>query len=275
MALALTALPAHAAPAFEAYYKFYLGNTHSGYIIQRFEVLDAKKEMVSTYYTYVKTPQGPSIESLVAHADLNFEPISYSYTSLSEGKPKTIDAVFKLKKMTAKITEGGKTKTVSLTVPANGFLSTFLNYVILKNGLAANKGYTFYALSEEDPAFRQGTANIISEQKVKNKIDAFKVNITYKDVTFTALIASNGEPLGTNSPDQNASYEMVATRAEAVASLPFNEKQIRTVFGNIPEGKHNKMSTPDTEHAPAKTLLPPATLSTGGDKPGEGKPKGQ
>jgi hypothetical protein len=268
------AASAHAdAPAFEAYYKFYLGNTHTGYVIQRLEVLDSKKEMVSTYYCYVKTPGGPTVESLVARADLNFEPLSYSYTALSEGKPKIIDATFKMKKMTAKITEGAagqtKTRTMTLQVPNAGFLSTFLNYVVLKNGLSVGKNYKFFALSEEDPGFHEGTANILAEQKVKQKIDAFKIDISFKGVSFVGLVATNGEPLGTLSPEQNASTEMVATRAEAVGSLPFNEKQIKTLFGGIPEGRKNKMNAPDVApQAPPPQSSPTLLMPTD-------KPKGQ
>ncbi len=271
LALSILTLPtsAHAdGPAFEAYYKFFLGNKHSGFVIQRFEVHDTKKEMISTYYCFVKTPSGSTTESLLAYSDLNFEPISYQYTALADGKPKLVDAVFKNKKMTATIIENGRSKKVTLAVKPNGFLSTFLNYVILKNGLSTGKNYNFFALSEEDPAFHEGTANIAAEQKVKN-IDAFKIDFNYKGVSFVGLVANNGEPLGTLSPEQNASTEMVATRAEAVGSLPFNEKQISTLFKGLPEGKNNKMNRATVVAEPGRSTVatPTQMITTDSAKP--------
>jgi hypothetical protein len=269
------AKPATSGPAFEAYYKFYLGDKHSGYTIQRLEVNDAKKQMVSTYYCYVKTPSGSSIESLSATADLNFEPISYQYTSLVDGKPKLVDANFSNKKMTATIVENGHAKKSTLTVRQNGFLSTFLNYVILKNGMTTGRAYDFFALSEEDPGFHEGTASILSEQKVKG-IDAYKINITYKGVEFTALVTNNGEPLGTLSPQQNASTEMVASRAEAIGSLPFNEKQISTLFKGIPEGKNNKLARGVAPAAaPSNSGLVKMPMVTGSEPSSNAPTKGQ
>ena len=134
---------ATAEPAFEGYYKFILGGQHAGYVIQRFTIDDKKKQMNSTYYVYVKTPTGSTTESLAAVSDLNFEPISFQYSALVDGKAKLVDATFRNKKMTAKMIDGAKTQNVTLTVPPNGFLSTFLNYVMLKNGLMVGKNYGF------------------------------------------------------------------------------------------------------------------------------------
>lgn len=250
--LLLTQSTFAAAPAFEAYYKFILGGVHSGYVIQRFEIDNAKNEMTSMYYTYVKTPTGTTTESLVAISDLTFEPKSYQYTALVDGKIKSIDATFKNKKMTAKIIDDKKTQTVSLTVPANGFMSTFLNYVVLKNGMTVGKSYEFYALAEESPAclrgevpcdsknrgFIKGTALVESEQKMSG-IPSFKLKINYKGIDFLGYVAPNGETLGSVSPLQDASTEIVATREEAVGEFPFKINHVKTVFGEIPLGVKN------------------------------------
>lgn len=252
-------------PAFEAYYKFKLGIQHSGFVVQRFEIEDAKKQMTSTYYVYVKTPTGSTTESLVSKSDLSFEPLSYQYSAVVDGKAKSVDAVFKNKKMTAKMVDNGKSQNITLTVPPNGFMSSFLNYVMLKNGLMVGKNYEYYALAEEAPACAKGTpdcrpqevgfikgkAEIKSEQKFKG-VDSYNVEFTYKGIKFTGFLGLAGETLGSVSPLQNASTEIVATKEEAVGPFQFNEKHIKLLFGNIPLGKKNAlyaskvMPAPDT-----------------------------
>jgi hypothetical protein len=246
-------------PAFEAYYKFYLGDVHSGYAIQRLTIEPKSGDMTSTYYVYVKAPSGSTTESLVAKADKNFEPISFKYTAIVDSVPKTAEGTFVAKKMTGKITDGKKSESITLKTPQNGFLSTFLNYVLLKNGLMVGKNYNFLALAEESPAcfkndptcnpksvgFMEGTANIIEEVKHQG-IPAYKIKFRYKEVGFTGekmeffgIVSSTGETLSAISPLQNAKTEIVATRAEAIGQIPFSEKNVSLIFGNIPEGKKN------------------------------------
>lgn len=243
-----------AEPAFEGYYKFILGGQHSGYILQRFDIDNKKNQMTSTYYVYVKTPTGSTTESLVAKSDLSFEPQSYQYSALVDGKIKTVDATFKNKKMTAKMVDSGKTQNVTLVVPPNGFMSTFLPYVMLRNGLMVGKNYEFHALAEEAPAcfkgdpqcqsqqsgFIKGTAAIKAEQKYKG-LDSYRVDIQFKGVQFTGILGQAAETLASLSPLQNASTELVRTKDEAVASFPFNLKHIKTLFGDIPSGAKNPL----------------------------------
>lgn len=260
-----------AEPAFEAYYKYVLGGQHAGYVIQRYEVDAKKNEMTSTYYIYVKTQAITTTESLVAKADLNFEPKSYQYSAIIDGKAKFIDATFANKRMTAKMVDNSKTQNVTLTVPANGFMSAFLNYVVLKNGMMVGKNYDFYALAEEAPAcfkndktckpqetgFIKGSASVKAEQKVAG-IDAFKIDFNYKGVAFSGFISAKGETLGSISPLINGVSEIVKTKAEAVGDLPFKEKHIVTLFGGIPAGIKNslyeKKTTNETKPSKGESL---------------------
>ena len=232
---------AYAKPAFEAYEKFILGGTHAGFAIQRYS-FDAKhKTVTSISYTYVATGNHKTIESLVAKSDLNFEPISYQYTALVDGKPIMIAARFVNKKMTAVKVEGGKKTKLTATVPPDGFLSTFLNYVLLKNGLSVGKAYKFDALAEEEGKFRTGTAQILSETKIAG-VPAFKIKFHYK-TDFISLLSNKGEPLGTRSDAQDADTE-IATKDAATKGITFNESQIRKLFGNIPLGVDNQIYGP-------------------------------
>ncbi len=225
-------------PAFEAYEKFVLGGEHAGYAIQRYTFDAQHKTITSISYTYVKAGSHKTIESLVAKSDLNFEPISYQYTALVDGKPVLINARFHNKKMTAIEINGKKKLKLTATVPKNGFLSTFLNYVLLKNGLSVGKAYKFYAMAEEDGKFLEGSAQILSETKIKN-VPAYKVKFHYK-TDFVSLLSNKGEPLGTRSDAQDASTE-ISPKAAAIDGIPFNEGQIKKLFGNIPDGVINQI----------------------------------
>ncbi len=265
-----------AEPAFEAYYRFVLGDKHSGYVVQRLEIEPKKNIFTSTYYVYVKTPTGSTTESLVAKADSSFEPISFQYSALVDGQAKTAEGTFKNKKMTGKMSDGKKSQNISLAVPANGFLSVFLNYVVLKNGLMVGKNYSFIALAEESPAcfqkdalcgpksvgFLNGSTSIQSEQKFK-EVPAFKVKFNFKDIEFYGILSNTGETLASISPMQNAATEIVATKAEAVAAFPFSEKHIKLLFGDIPEGKKNSLNASKATPAPkADATKPNTTLET-------------
>lgn len=277
--LVLTQSATAAEPAFEAYYKFFLGEQHSGYVVQRLDVEPKTNHLTSIYYVYVKTPSGSTTESLVAKADANFEPISFQYTALVDSMIKTAEGTFKNKKMVGKMRDGQKTQNISLTTPPNGFLSTFLNYVILKNGMMVGKNYGFTALAEESPAcfagdpdcnkngvgFMPGTAAVVEELKYKN-IPAYKIKFKYKEIGFTGeklefdgIISSTGETLASLSPKQNARTEIVLTKEEAVGGFPFSEKNIRLIFGNVPTGKKNALhnaSASASTGAAAKPMAP-------------------
>jgi hypothetical protein len=222
------------------------------------------------YYVFVKTPTGSTTESLVAKSDLSFEPLSYQYSAIVDGKAKFVDASFKNKKMSAKMVDGTNKQNVTLTVPPNGFMSTFLNYVMLKNGLMVGKRYEFFALTEESPAcpvkdpncipkdngFIKGNAHIKEEKQYKG-VPAYVVEFTFKGIKFDGFLSQKGETLGSYSPLQDAATEIVRTREEATGAFPFKEQHIKMVFGNIPVGVKNALY--ETKAAPT---VPATNLQT-------------
>lgn len=241
-----------------------LGDEQIGYVAQRYESLPEKKQLKAIYFVHARGDADTTTEGLTALSDENFEPILYNYTALVKGKAKTIDATFKNKKMTAKVTEGGKTKTITLDVKPNGFLSVFLNYVILKNGLMAGKSYGFNAIAEEEARFYEGQAAIKSEQMVASN-RAFKIDFKFKEVDFTGLVTTRGDTLG--SLQQNIRTELVATRAEAMGPFKATEKALISLFGSLPVGNINPLAqpTPTTKANPVGNSAP--QLTTGGTPP--------
>jgi hypothetical protein len=162
-------------------------------------------------------------------------------------------------------------------VPQNGFLSTFLNFVILKNGLAVGKRYDYIALAEETPAcmagdtlckakdtgFIKGTAHIKSETRYKG-VPAFLVEFMFKGIRFDGYLSQKGETLGSVSPLHDAATEITKTREEAVGPFVFNEKHIRMIFGNIPTGQKNSLfEAKSAAAAAAGASATDAKLTTG------------
>lgn len=236
---------------FEGYYKVYLGADHIGYYVQKYESVPAKKQMKTQYLIYTNVGGETTTEGLAATSDENFVPLDYQYTALVKGKTKTIDATFAGGKMKGKITEAGKVTPISATVPQDGFLSIFLNYVLLKNGLSTGKGYAFNAVAEEEGAFYKGTASIRSEQKVGG-IDTFKIDFDYKNTAFSGFLNHTGDSIG--SIQQNVRTELVGSKTEAVGQLPFVEKAIVALFGKVPAGDQNPV-TKAAQSKPAQQML--------------------
>ena len=264
-------------PTFEAYQKVLLGHVHAGFAIQRYTFDPKHKIVTSISYTYVKAGSHETIESIVAKSDFNFDPISYQYTALVDGKPVIIDAHFANDKMTAIKIVGKKRTRIKANVPSTikivgkkrerityGFLSSFLNYDLLapvNGGLSVGKEFKFYALAEETAKFIEGTAEVLAKVKYKG-VPAFKIKFSYPDrsrynhnldpdstpsgmdpIHFIAYLSYKGEALGTDSPAQNAKT-VIASKASAIKGLTFNAAQVRKLFGDIPAGVANQVYGP-------------------------------
>ena len=233
---------------FEAYYKITSVGQHVGYYIQRYELDPKKKQFISTYFLRTNEVGGNISESLKAYSSDQLNPISYQYTSLQGSVAKTIDAnVRKGKKdnsiLQVKINENGKLRVFEQKLQEGTFFSTFLIYLLLQGpkGITPGVKYNFKAIAEEDGKAFPGEVFIESEEK-KMGIDTFKVLYTFKRTQFVNFIDPKGESLLSVSPALNISAEMVANTSEATKGMIFNNKSISLLFGNIPQGKINRLA---------------------------------
>jgi hypothetical protein len=251
---------ADAAVLFEGWSKVLISGQHVGYIIQRYEFDEKKKEYRATHFMKIAgsaAEGGGLTDSLVARADSSFKPISYQYTGLKEGKPILIDATFKGDKMTAAVTEGKEKKTITNTVPKGAFLSAFLGYVMLqgKEGLKKGVKYEYQSVLEESASIAKGEAFIADEETVSG-IPAFRILNTVNGARFISLATHKAEVLGTVSPNQGVQTSLVGTMEEAVAGHGVNSAALTQLFGTMPKGKENELAK--------RNLLPavPATPAT-------------
>ena len=259
---------------FEAYYKITSVGQHVGYYIQRYELDPKKKQFISTYFLRTNEAGGNISESLKAYSTDKLNPVSYQYTSLQGSVAKTIDAnVRKGKKdnsiLQVKINENGKLRVFEQKLQEGTFFSTFLIYLLLQGpkGITPGVKYNFKSIAEEDGKAFPGEVFIESEEK-KMGIDTFKVLYTFKRTQFVNFIDPKGESLLSVSPALNISAEMVANTSEATKGMIFNNKSIALLFGDIPQGKINRLakSNPQPPAAQSKkdTLAPAKETKTPG-----------
>lgn len=286
IAFAISMLRIHWAQAdilFEGYSKVLLDEKHVGYVVQRYEFDNKKKEFITAYYLKTNQLGGNITESLKARSSANLTPVAYQYTELVGEKSKTIDAQFKGDMMTATIMDAGKKQVVQKKIPKGSFLSSFLAYVMLqgKEGIKTGVKYSFLAIAEEDAALYNGETYVKGEETVAG-ISAFKVLNTFKDAQFVSYCTYKGDLIATRSPVQKIATELVATPLEATAGMQLNSNALTQIFGSVPRGMENPVSRRgdvansggQPSPAKSKTLLTTPTPSPDSAK-ADGVPAGQ
>ena len=257
---------------FEGYYKILSGPNHVGYYIQRYELDPKRKEFISTYFLKTNEQGGNITESLKAISTQNLNPVSYQYTSLQGSVAKTIDANMREGKkqepiLQVKVNENGKLRVYEKRISKGTFFSTFLIYLLLQGekGISPGTKYNFHAIAEEDGQVFPGEVYVDSRTKTMG-LDTFKVLYTFKRTQFVNFIDDDGESLVSISPALNISAEMVINSGDAIKGMNFSEKSIKLLFGNIPAGNINALSSLENK-AKAQTMTPPQTTSTLAPKP--------
>lgn len=232
-----------ATPIFEGYYKLSLNNNHIGYVIQRYNLDSQKKTFSSTHYIYLKLAGNTDIESLHAESDLDFTPKSYKYTSMTGKDTLTIDASVKGKKIAIKTIKNGKPLIKEIPLQKNVFLSSFLSHMMLKNekGIAVNNKYQYSAIAEEEGKVYNGKA-WVKEQIKEQGLDCFRVLNTFKGEKFVNYVNSKGESIKTVVPTTQLVAQLMKEPKEAHKGLPFNDKTIKLLFGDVPKGTTNMLS---------------------------------
>jgi hypothetical protein len=247
---------------FEGYSKILLSGAHVGFAVQRYEFDSKKQEFISTSFLKTTAQGGNITESLKARSDSKLKPISYQYTTLTNGKPKTIDANFKGTTMTAIVHEGGKTQTIQKQLQKGVFLATFLGYLMLqgKEGIKPQVKYAYLAVAEEDAGVFPGEAYVASAEKYNGQ-SAFKILNTYHDAQFISYVTAKGDVLATRSPVQGISSELVANMQLATQGLSVNTSSIETLFGGLPKGKENAVARNDSATASPAGTAPAANAA--------------
>ncbi|MES2769439.1 MAG: hypothetical protein V4596_09865 [Bdellovibrionota bacterium] len=229
----------HAKVLQEGWYQILSGQQHVGYLVQRYDFNESKKQFKFTSFMKTNALGGDVTESVDATASDTFAPVSYQYTTLVGKSNKFIDASFKGDSMTAKITERGETKTLQEKLKSKEvFLSYFLVYKILqhKTGLKSGLSLEYDAIAEEDAKTSKGYVDV-KEMESMNGVEAFKVLNRFKDVKSISHITPIGEVLQVKQPVTGLQLK-AATREEATKGFPSSDKSIKALFVTVPPDSH-------------------------------------
>jgi hypothetical protein len=228
---------------FEGYSKVLSAGQHVGYIVNRYEFDQKKKQFVSISFLKTNELGGNLAESLVARAEEDFTPISYQYTTVVGGQSKSIDAKFAKGKILATIKDGAKTEKIDKDLPKGAFLSTFLGYVMAKNpkGISPDTKYDYQAVAEEDAAVYKGVALIKSKEDF-NGVKAYKILNEFKGTKFVSYLSEKAEVLASKSPVLSIATEVVAQPSAATAGHNVPAAILKQLFGDVPTGQANEIS---------------------------------
>lgn len=241
---------------FEGYAKILSGGVHVGYVVSRYEFDPKKKQFISTSFLKTNDAGGGITESLQAYSDQDLKPVSYSYTTLVSGKPKTIDAKFEKGKLLATVKNGGQEEKIVKEMPKGAFLSTFLIYVMLKSpqGLKSDTKYDYKAVAEEDADIVGGSA-LVKGQEDFNGIKTMKILNDFKGSKFISYVTDKGEVLSTRSPVQGIGTEVVPLPSQATVNMQIPTALLKQLFGDVPTGQKNEVSR--ARHDGSPTPEPP------------------
>lgn len=253
---------------FEGYYKVSSSDQHIGFSLSRYQFDAKEKKFISQQMTRISSGGTEVMESLIATADEELNPISYKYTALIGKQSKTIDAKFSKGKMTATLRETGK-KNVSIKndIKPKTFLSTFLVYKMLRSpmGLQTNSNYDYTAIAEEDGTVESGIAQVMKEEKYKG-FSAFKVENAFKKNKFISFVTDKGEALATEVKDARITSELVPKAADAIGTIGLPETVVKNLFGSVPSGEKNIV----TQYFKNIDKVPAPGGKQGGVPPGQG-----
>ena len=144
-------------------------------------------------------------------------------------------------RMIATVTKDGKDTKFDQVVPDNTFLSGYLTYIILqsKEGLKVGNNYKYAAIAEEDGKLYDGVA-FVKEMTKEGGVDGYKIVNEFKGVRFISVVNTKGDPISTKSPLLSIATEAALSKEDAVGKLSVDDKNIRTLFGDVPSAGAKK-----------------------------------
>lgn len=241
---------------FEGYLQIFADSLPSGYVIQRYEHNHTTRELISKYYIQTSSRLGSRRESLVAKCTEDFQPLFYRYTDKGPHHHRVTEAHFKDHVMRGYMTtEGGVPTPFQKKVPQGVFLSTFLGYLMLNKGYLTGVKFVFSAISEEDAQIFQGQSYV--QRRVRKRgVPAFKLLNEFKESPFTSFISPRGDILQAYSPLQRIGIQLTSF-SSATKGFPMDEKEIKSLFGDIPKGlthayAHRRSPTQTSTPLPAQ-----------------------
>ena len=148
------------------------------------------------------------------------------------------------------------TRKISKKVKKDLFFSSNVVFVLMNRpktgspvatGLKEKSSFPYdEAIAEEDGDVFSGVVTVDSRQ-TRDGIPVFKVESRFKEHKFIAAVTEKGEVLGTHSPLQSISTELVAKPDQATKNFEVPTNLFQTIFGDVPAGQVNILAQRESE----------------------------
>jgi hypothetical protein len=278
------AVQLNAAVIFEGYFKIMASGAHTGYLVSRYEIVEAKSEFHAKHFMKTNKLGGNINESIISVSDLKFRPKKYTYTLVSPEGNKTINFEVVKGKYNLVIENGGKKETMKgKSMPKDVFFSRLVDYALASNPQKINSksNYKYVAIAEEDGSQINGVA-VVKGEALVGKTAVFKIEHTLDrgpkipKETFEELISKVGDSIFYQNKSLGITAELVPQSGLATADMGLSSEILKGIFGEVPIGVINPVSKSVSDNPPPKKT-PQVFEEPKFTEPGkqEGVPQGQ
>lgn len=179
-------------------------------------------------------------------------------------KPTQTKADKDILRMTATVNDSGKITKIIDDLPKTTFLSYFLVYLMLKSksGIQTDSRYDYDAIAEEKPKLVEGVAIVRKEEEFKG-IKSYKIENKFNEQNFISYVTDKGHVIGVLNPSQSIETELMAKPADATGEFNVPTTILKSLFGDVPLGVENIVSTKLHAEALKPVTEPPGSKQYG------------
>ncbi len=245
---ALTAVKANIARAeiqFEGYYRIEADAKHVGFAVVRWERDPPSKNEIVKYFLHTADLENVMHRILSTEVfDPAFRPVRYEQEESTDDKPSKYVVSFRKGGLfdVAYQAKGFSQEKKTGDIPEGAFLSQEINRVLAANKPAKGKVYKYLALNESKAVFMDGQVSVLDSKKIGGHT-VYRMFDDFNVPPEEIWMLDNGQILKLKAPDRNVTCTLVHGADEAIGSLEFNRSELIKLFGEIPRGTMNPVST--------------------------------
>jgi|GEM_PF-5413432 len=243
--LSVFSLTTHAHIIFEGYYRIEVKGVHRGYVIQRHEYDEAKKERTMSYFVWRKDEGNITQSGVKAVSREDLRPLRYSLYEYINGKSTITNGTFGPKNLVVTKLDGRTNKVIEapdpIAIPPIAIFSSYITQILAKSYPADYKDGLYIAymgFAEENMQFNDGTIRILRSNPFENQM-IYQVLSTFMNEDIELFTFRSGEMLGSRSDNLDSVTYLTANKEEAVGDFKLATEAIKKIFGDVPHGATN------------------------------------
>lgn len=219
---------------FEGFYRIERGHKHVGFVVQRYRRKGDKR--ILTSYLRMRQPDDSEVyESFKSTAAANGTPLTSEHHGNNAGLP-PIFARFAGGR--GRVDFGAPDSRRPATVQKYDFMGSFLFFVGNLPTLATNTIYRYHAFAEERGSVQTGTLHVAGARDVRG-VKVFHLLDDFLGEPVEDFVAANGQPLGSRALGGDLNVYWVDSRDEAIGIFKYPNRDVISLFGDLPAGKVN------------------------------------